>query len=156
MGKLNDKYEDEIILLDGQGLKPIEIQQRLIENHPDAEDVPSIATIYRIRNNPIEGKGNKYVREHYRAVTWDFQDFNAEFERFIQDCMRYCQPEHRKELNDSVKAFRKEFHDIFNAYESKAKETEQWIMDWDNEIKDGICDKCKSFVLDKTHEILNK
>jgi len=94
------KYEDEIILLDKQGLKPQAIQQKLIENHLDAEDIPSIPTIYRIRNNPVEEKGNKYHREHYQHYTWDIQELNTEFEKFIGDCIRYSQPEHRKELNN--------------------------------------------------------
>ena len=156
MSKLNDKYEDEILALDKQGLKPPSILQRLIENHPEADDIPSIPTIYRIRNNPLEGNGNKYHREHYQHHTWDIQELNTEYEKFIGDCIRYAQPEHRKELNTKIKMFRKEFNDFFNAYEQKVEQVEGFIECWGNEIIGGICDKCKSFVLDKTNEILDK
>lgn len=107
MGKLNIKYEDEILALDKQGLKPLAIQQKLIVNHPDADDIPSILTIYRIRNKPIEINGNKYHREHYQHHTWDIAELNREYEKFIGGCIRYCQPEHRKELNNSIRGFRK-------------------------------------------------
>jgi len=52
--------------------------------------------------------------------------------------------------------FRKEFNDFFEAYEQKVKQVEGFIEDWGNEILGNICDKCKSYVLDKTDEILNK
>lgn len=130
MGKLNIKYEDEIIRLDKQGLKPPAIQQKLIENHAEADDIPSIPTIYRIRNKPVEVNGNKYHREHYQHYTWDIEELNREYERFIGDCLRYYQPEHRKELNNSIRGFRKEFNDFFSAYEQKVVEQVEGFIEY--------------------------
>lgn len=156
MKSLTDKYKDDIIQLDKSGLKPPAIQQKLIENHPEADDIPSIPTIYRIRNKPVEGNGNKYHREHYQHHTWDIAELNREYEKFIGECIRYCQPQHRKELNNSIRGFRKEFNDFFSAYEQKVEQVEGFIEYWGNEIIGGICDKCKSLVIDKTYEIIDK